>query len=79
MILLARQSKARRDCLRWSSVSGGEVVEDGEGGEGGGDFGVAVADGDGVDAAKAVEVAATGFVEEVLHFAFDGHEGVFVE
>jgi hypothetical protein len=76
MILLARQSKARRDCLRWSSVSGGEVVEDGEGG---GDFGVAVADGDGVDAAKAVEVAATGFVEEVLHFAFDGHEGVFVE
>jgi hypothetical protein len=61
-------------------VAGGGVLDEaGLGGEGGGDFGMAVTDGDGADAAEAVEVAAAGFVEEVLHFAFDGHEGVFVE
>ena len=61
-------------------VAGGGVLDEaGLGDEGGGDFGVAVADGDGADAAEAVEVTAAGFVEEVLHFAFDGHEGVFVE
>jgi len=61
-------------------VAGGGVLDEaGLGDEGGGDFGVAVANANGADAAKAVEVAPARFIEEVLHFAFHRHKGVFVE
>jgi hypothetical protein len=48
-------------------------------GDGGVHLGVAMADAHGANAAEAIEVAASGFVPDILHFALNEHEGLFVE
>src|SRR6187549_1636223 len=40
---------------------------------------MAVAAGDGHDAGKKIEVAPAGFVEEILHLAFDNHQRIAVQ
>jgi hypothetical protein len=60
-------------------VDGGDVLEPVvllvDGGE---DFGMAVADGDGDDAAKGVEITAAFLVVEVLHRPLHDHKGLSV-